>query len=112
MNGAEILVDMLTGYGVRHVFGVPGDTNVAFYAALRHREREISHILCRDERSAAFMADAYARVSNRPAVVEAPSGAGPMYSLPPLAESNVSGVPVLLLTFDMPLALERRGVIS
>jgi acetolactate synthase-1/2/3 large subunit len=112
MNGAEILVDMLIGYGVRHVFGVPGDTNVAFYAALRHREHEISHILCRDERSAAFMADAYARVTNRPAVVEAPSGAGPMYSLPPLAESTVSAVPVLLLTFDMPLALERRGVIS
>ena len=34
MNGAELLVRMLHAYGVRHVFGVPGDTNVSFYEAL------------------------------------------------------------------------------
>ena len=30
MNGADILVEMLIGYDVDTVFGVPGDTNVSF----------------------------------------------------------------------------------
>jgi acetolactate synthase-1/2/3 large subunit len=112
MNGAELLVGMLHAYDVRCVFGVPGDTNVAFYAALEALRDGPRHILTRDERSAGYMADAYARITNRPGVVEVPSGGGPMYALPAVAEANESSVPLLLLTFDMPLAGEGRGVIS
>lgn len=112
MLGADILVEMLTRYGVETIFGVPGDTNVPFYSALQRRTGDIRHVMCRDERSAGFMADAYARVSNRVGLLEAPSGAGAMYSLPPVAEANASSVPVILLTIDVPLAGEGRGVIT
>jgi len=103
---------MLTGYGVEIIFGVPGDTNVPLYTALDNAKGEIRHVMARDERSAGFMADAYARVSNRVGVFEAPSGAGAMYSLPPLAESNASSVAVILFTIDVPLVGEGRGVIT
>lgn len=83
MNGADILVEMLIGYDVDTVFGVPGDTNVSFYKALRHREDEITHVMARDERSAGYIADAYGRFTNRPAIAECPSRAGPMSTLPP-----------------------------
>ncbi len=86
MRGADILVQMLIGYGVETIFGVPGDTNVPFYEALQQREGEIRHVMARDERSAGYMADAYGRFSNKPGVFECPSGAGAMYSLPPVAE--------------------------
>jgi acetolactate synthase I/II/III large subunit len=112
MKGADILVDMLIGYGIDTVFGVPGDTNVQFYESLQQREDEITHVMARDERSAGFMADAYGRFTNRPGVVECPSGAGAMYSLPPIAESNASSVPVILLTIDIPLPGEGRGVLT
>jgi len=112
MLGAEILVEMLAAYGVNVVFGVPGDTNVPFYAALRRSAGLVSHIMARDERSAGFMADAYARVTGKPGVVEVPSGAGPMYALPAIAEANVSAVPLILITCDMPISMERRGIIS
>ncbi len=112
MLGSDVLVEMLIGYGVRHVFGVPGDTNVPFYEALHRRESEIRHVMARDERSAGFMADAYARLGNAPGVFECPSGAGSMYSLPPVAEANASAVPVILLTIDIPLPGEGRGVIT
>jgi acetolactate synthase-1/2/3 large subunit len=112
MTGAELLVDMLVRYGVDTIFGVPGDTSVSFYNALQQRSKEIRHVMARDERSAGFMADAYARLTNRPAVFECPSGAGAMYSLPPLAEANDSSVPVILLTIDLPLAAEGRGVLT
>src|SRR5882724_8807464 len=112
MNGAELLVRMLHGYDVRHVFGVPGDTNISFYTALDAEPGGPRHVLARDERSAGFMADAYARLTNRPGIVEVPSGGGPMYALPAVAEANESSVPLILLTFDMPMVGEGRGIIS
>lgn len=112
MRGADILVEMLIGYGVDTIFGVPGDTNVPLYEALQLREDKIRHVMARDERSAGYMADAYGRFTNRPGVFECPSGAGAMYSLPPVAESNGSSVPVILLTIDIPLPGEGRGVLT
>lgn len=112
MRGADILVEMLIGYGVEVVFGVPGDTNVPFYEALQLREHRIRHVMARDERSAGYMADAYGRFTRKPGVFECPSGAGAMYSLPPVAESNGSSVPVILLTIDIPLPGEGRGVLT
>ncbi|MET3515139.1 acetolactate synthase-1/2/3 large subunit [Pseudacidovorax sp. 1753] len=103
---------MLINYGVDVLFGVPGDTNVPFYEALQRKKGEIEHVMARDERSAGFMADAYARLTDKPGIFECPSGAGAMYSLPPLAESNASSVPVILLTIDLPLPGEGRGMIT
>jgi len=103
---------MLVNYGVEVIFGVPGDTNVPFYEALQQRTSDIEHVMARDERSAGFMADAYARLTDKPGVFECPSGAGAMYSLPPLAESNASSVPVILLTIDLPMSGEGRGMIT
>ncbi len=112
MLGSDILVAMLVDYGVSNIFGVPGDTNVTFYEALQRRGPEIRHVMARDERSAGFMADAYARLGDRPGVFECPSGAGSTYSLPAVAEANASAVPIILLTIDIPLAGEGRGVIT
>ena len=112
MLGADILTKMLIGYGVDTIFGVPGDTNVSFYESLQEHQDQITHVMARDERSAGFMADAYARFTDKPGVFECPSGAGAMYSLPPVAESNASSVPVILLTIDIPLPGEGRGVLT
>lgn len=111
MNGAAVLAELLARYGVDFVFGVPGDTNVRFYEAL-HDSGKVRHVMARDERSAVFMADAYARVARRPGVAECPSGAGAMYSLPGVAEANASSIPVLLFTSDIPLRGEGRGTIT
>ncbi|MEJ8814661.1 thiamine pyrophosphate-binding protein [Variovorax ureilyticus] len=112
MLGADVLVQMLINYDVDVLFGVPGDTNVPFYEALQRRKGDIEHVMARDERSAGFMADAYARLTDKPGIFECPSGAGAMYSLPPVAESNASSVPVILLTIDLPLPGEGRGMIT
>jgi acetolactate synthase-1/2/3 large subunit len=112
MLGADLLVQMLINYGVEVVFGVPGDTSVPYYEALQRRAGDIRHVLARDERSAGSMADAYARLGDKPAVFDCPSGAGALYSLPPLAEANGSSVPVILLTLDLPLASEGRGALT
>ncbi len=112
MRGADLVVRMLMAYDVDVVFGIPGDTNVPLYDALREAQDGLRHVMARDERSAGYMADAYARLTNRPAVIEVPSGAGAMYALPCVAEANESSVPLIVITSDTPIKMEGRGVIT
>jgi acetolactate synthase-1/2/3 large subunit len=101
MNGADAMVRMLQLNGVRHIFGLCGDTSLPFYDAMATLDHGIEHILTRDERSAAYMADAYARVTGRVGVCEGPSGGGATYLLPGLVEANESSVAVLGITSDV-----------
>jgi acetolactate synthase-1/2/3 large subunit len=114
VGGGQLVVEMLRIHGVRHIFGVPGDTGLAFYDALdRAQEKgEITHVLARDERSAAYMADVYARVSFRPGVCEGPSGAGATYLASGLSEAHASSIPVIALTSDTPVGEEARNVLT
>ncbi len=101
MNGAEAMVRMLEAHGVRHIFGLCGDTTLPFYDAMRQLDHGITHILTRDERCAAYMADGYARVTGRVGVCEGPSGGGATYILPGLIEANESSYAVLGITTDI-----------
>ncbi len=112
ISGAEAIVEMLIAYGVELVFGVPGDTSLSLYDAFYKASPKIRHILARDERSAVFMADAYSRLTHKPAVCECPSGAGALYSIPGIAEANASSIPVILLTSGVALAGEDKGTIT
>jgi acetolactate synthase I/II/III large subunit len=66
MTGAEVLADMLVGYGVTHVFMVPAVLRRTF--AEMERRTAIRRIHTHGEKSAAYMADGYARASGRPGV--------------------------------------------
>src|SRR5262245_4608923 len=105
--GAEAFVRMLELHGVRHIFGLCGDTSLPFYDALKRLDHGIGHILTRDERSAAYMADGYARVSGRVGVCEGPSGGGATYILPGVVEANESSVALLAVTSD--ISVTSRG---
>jgi acetolactate synthase-1/2/3 large subunit len=107
MTGAEASVRMLQRHGVKHIFGLCGDTSLPFYDALHRLDHGIDHILTRDERSAAYMADAYARLSGRVGVCEGPSGGGATYILPGVVEANESSVALLSITSD--IAVTARG---
>ena len=101
VTGAEAMVRMLDGYDVRHMFGLCGDTTLPFYDALSRLDHGITHFLTRDERHAAYMADGYARVTNKPGVCEGPSGGGATYILPGVVEANESSIPILAITTDV-----------
>lgn len=101
LSGAEAMVRMLEAHGVRHIFGLCGDTTLPFYDAMARLDHGIAHLLTRDERHAAYMADGYARVAGRPGVCEGPSGGGATYILPGVVEANESSVPILAITSDV-----------
>jgi acetolactate synthase-1/2/3 large subunit len=111
-SGAEAFVRMLQLHGVRHIFGLCGDTSLPLYDALYRLDHGITHILTRDERSAAYMADAYARVTGRVGVCEGPSGGGATYILPGVVEANDSSIPVLAVTTDIGIGACGRYVLT
>src|SRR6201984_679523 len=63
MSGAECLADMLKGYGVTHVFHVPAVLRKTM--AVMEGRTEIKRLHVHGEKSAAYMADGYARASGR-----------------------------------------------
>ena len=112
LNGAEAVVEMLKLHGVEVIFGLCGDTSLPFYDALAILPHGMRHILARDERSAAYMADGYARVSDKVGVCEGPSGGGVTYILPGLAEANGSSVPVLCINSDVSVSARGRYTLT
>jgi len=107
LTGAEAVVEMLRAHGVEVIFGLCGDTSLPLYDALARLPHGMKHVLTRDERHAAYMADGYARVSGKVGVCEGPSGGGATYILPGLVEANESSVPVLGINTD--IAVSSRG---
>src|SRR2546427_12791699 len=112
LSGAEAVVEMLKAHGVEILFGLCGDTSLPFYDALARLPHGMRYVLARDERSAAYMADGYARVSGRVGVCEGPSGGGATYILPGLGEANESSVPVLCINSDISVAARGRHTLT
>jgi acetolactate synthase-1/2/3 large subunit len=110
MNASKALLEMLKKYGVSHVFGLPGETTLNLYEQW-HDYPEIVHVMARDERSAVFMADGYAKLSYKPGVCEGPS-VGATHMLPGVAEAYKASVPMVVLTSDIPLHLEKRNMLT
>ncbi len=107
LSGAEAFVRLLQLHDVKYIFGLCGDTSLPLYDALYRLDHGITHVLTRDERSAAYMADGYARVSGKVGVCEGPSGGGATYILPGVVEANESSIPILAITTD--IAVGSRG---
>jgi acetolactate synthase-1/2/3 large subunit len=112
LTGAEAVVEMLKAHGVEVIFGLCGDTSLPFYDALARLPHGMKHVLTRDERHAAYMADGYARVSGRVGVCEGPSGGGATYILPGLVEANESSIPVLAINTDISVSSRNRFTLT
>lgn len=66
MSGAECMADMLEAYGVTHVFHVPAVLRKTF--AVMESRTKIKRLHVHGEKSAAYMADGYARASGKPGI--------------------------------------------
>src|SRR5574341_482752 len=112
LTGAEAVVEMLRAHGVEVIFGLCGDTSLPLYDALARLPHGMRHVLTRDERHAAYMADGYARVTGKVGVCEGPSGGGATYILPGLVEANESSIPVLAINTDVSVSSRGRFTLT
>jgi len=89
------LVRFLKEHGIRYIFGIPDGSTCALYDGIQATEG-IAHVLFNDERSAAFAADAYARITGKLGACDA-GPAGSMNFPVALAEAKGSASPVLAI---------------
>ena len=75
-TGGQVLIDALKIHGVDTAFCVPGESYLAALDALHDARDQIQLIVCRQEGGAAYMAEAYGKMTGRPGICFVTRGPG------------------------------------
>ena len=108
---SDVLVETMAAWGVTHVFGMVGHSNLGFADALRAAEArgEMTFIGIRHEGAAAFAACAYGKLTGGLAACFAIAGPGSTNLLTGLYDAKMDRAPVLALSGQVPSAVRGRG---
>ncbi|PFJ04659.1 indolepyruvate decarboxylase [Bacillus cereus] len=104
---SEYLLDRLHELGIEHIFGVPGDYNLAFLDdVIAHKNLEwIGNC---NELNAAYAADGYARIKGIAALITT-FGVGELSAINGIAGSYAENVPVIKITGTPPTTVMENG---
>ncbi len=97
MTVGDFLVERLYQWGVRRIYGYPGDGINGVFGALNRSQGKIEFIQARHEEMAAFMATAHAKFTGEPGVCIATSGPGASHLLTGLYDAQMDHMPVLAI---------------
>ncbi|MEX2643851.1 MAG: acetolactate synthase large subunit [Acetobacterales bacterium] len=95
MKASDLFVQCLEAEGVTHIFGVPGEENADFMISLL--DSRIEFVLCRHEQAAAFMADAFGRLTGEAGVCLGTLGPGATNLVTGVADANMDRAPMVVL---------------
>src|SRR6478735_6417525 len=107
---AGTLVDVLEKVGVRHIFGLIGDSLNPLADAVRHSK--IEWVGVRHEEGAALAAAGQAKLTGRLGVCAGTTGPGSTHLVAGLYEASRDHAPVLALSGDMPRKLRGTDFIQ
>lgn len=94
---SDFLIERLHQWGVRRIFGYPGDGINGIMGALGRAPEKIDYVQTRHEELAAFMACAHAKFSGALGVCLATSGPGAIHLLNGLYDAKLDHQPVLAI---------------
>jgi len=97
MTASSFLLQRLTDWGVKRIYGYPGDGINGLLAALENFSEKIEFIQVRHEEMAAFMACAHAKFTGEVGVCMATSGPGAIHLLNGLYDAKMDHVPVVAI---------------
>lgn len=100
-NGAELLIRALENEGVKYIFAVPGEENLAFLEALRTSSIEL--VLNRHEQAAGFMAATYGRLTGHVGVCLSTLGPGATNLVTAAAYAQLGGMPMMMISGQKPI---------
>jgi pyruvate dehydrogenase (quinone) len=98
----DFIVERLYAWGVRRIFGYPGDGINGVLGALQRSERKIEFIQVRHEEMAAFMATAHAKFSGEMGVCLSTGGPGATHMLTGLYDAKLDHMPLLAILGQAP----------
>jgi acetolactate synthase-1/2/3 large subunit len=104
----DVFLRYLVAEGATVVFGVPGGLLHPFFEGVEHHP-DLRLVVTKHEEGAAFMADGYARTSRKLAVCAGTSGPGSTNLLTGVSCAFADGVPMLVLTGQVPSHAMGRG---
>lgn len=93
---ADALIRKLESFGVKYIFGVPGDIQTIFLNRLE--KSKIKFITMKNEKSATFAADIYSRVSRKVGVCFSTVGPGMTNLVSGLANANMDRSSVIAIS--------------
>ena len=94
---SDFIVERLHAWGIRKIFGYPGDGINGVFGALQRGDGKIEFIQARHEEMAAFMASAYAKFTGELGVCIATSGPGASHLITGLYDARLDHMPVLAI---------------
>ena len=102
---ADLIVDYINQIGIEYVFGVPGGAIEPLYNALAISERfgGVKAVVARHEAGAAFMADGYARETDKIGVCCSTTGPGATNLITGISAAQADNIPMLVITAQTPL---------
>jgi acetolactate synthase-1/2/3 large subunit len=106
MTGGHAIAEVVRHHRPGPVFGMGGFQLLPFYEGIR--ALGLRHVLVNDERTGAFAADAYARLTGRPGLCDGTLGPGATNLVTALVESLNAGVPVVAFVGDTHRSHARR----
>ncbi|MFC1665291.1 thiamine pyrophosphate-binding protein [Pseudomonadota bacterium] len=95
ITGSQVLADMIDGYGISHIFMVPAVLRRTM--AELERRTDIKRLHVHSEKSAAYMADGYARAAKKPGLCMAQT-VGALNLAAGLRDAHLSHSPVVAFT--------------
>jgi len=97
---SDVMAETLVNWGVRHVFGMVGHSNLGLADALRLQEAQgkLTYYGIRHEGAASFACSAYGKLTGRPAACLSIAGPGATNLLTGLWDANVDRAPVVAMT--------------
>ncbi len=110
MNAAELLTDCLKKEGVGMIAGYSGRPMLSLLQAIDHAG--IKNYQTRHEQGAGFMADGYARITNRPAVVLIQRGPGVTNCLTSITNAFIDGIPMVVLIGQGEMEMFGKGALQ
>ena len=102
-SGAKALVESLEKAGVEVLFGYPGGQALDIFNVLT--DAKFPFVLGRHEQGCVHMADGYARSTGKPGVCLVTSGPGATNTITGLATANIDGIPLVVITGQVPMSL-------
>ncbi|MBS7455748.1 thiamine pyrophosphate-requiring protein [Coralloluteibacterium stylophorae] len=93
----DYLLERLTEWGVRRIFGYPGDGINGIMGAMGRAAERFEYVRVRHEEMAAFMAGAHAKFTGEVGVCMATSGPGALHLITGLYDAKMDHVPVVAI---------------
>ena len=107
MNAAQLFVKCLEAEGVKYIFGLPGEENLAFLDAIRQSSLQL--IVTRHEQAAVFMAATVGRLTGKAGVAFSTLGPGATNLMTGVAYAQLGGMPLVVITGQKPIRKSKQG---